>query len=1079
MTDCFNKSGYFFLLLILTAGCGGEIRESGIITAQDLPGEVDYNFHVRPILSDKCFACHGPDAENRKAGLRLDEAKHAYQALEHGRGRAIVPKHPERSEAYLRIVSDDEERMMPPPESHLKLSPREISIIERWIEQGAEYKPHWAFVRPEKKTLPAAGGNPWPRQPIDHFILDKLKSHDLEPAEVASRETLIRRVTFDLTGLPPTLDEIDDFVNDGSAGAYEKLVDRLLSSRAYGERMAADWMDVARYADSDGYLDDKHREFYPWRDWAIEAFNKNMPYDQFITWQIAGDLIPGSTKESTLATAFNRLHKKNSEAGIVFEEYRVEYVADRTNTLGKGILGLSLECARCHDHKYDPVSQKNYYQLFGFFNSTFEMGTPVYGPGQVPGPSLLLSTQEEDFEIDRVKTMIAGLEDDMQEILTADEAFQPWLKALDRDSFREENIEKSITGYYPFDRISRTEKPREFHSDNQQNRNSPAVLIEPIHGKGAKGKGLYVSDYNRIRLGHKIGWFDRTDDFSIQLYLKPDTVYSVAGVLWHSEELRLGLKGYSIHLQDNKIRFVMAMSWPQNALQVTTKNAIDPGRWSHLTVTYDGSSKAEGVAIFIDGKKQELETDYNNLYKSILFVPDIHTYGFSGITLGARDKFIPFKNGGLDEIKVYDRQLSGLEVLHTFDQELAGKVIDNKESHLDLLSNHYFLVVDKKVEKAKKELSRARERENDLISDIKEIMVMGDLPEPRPTFVLDRGLYDAPTERVEPSTPEAVLPFDEKYPRNRYGLTQWLFDRNNPLTSRVFVNRIWQMHFGKGIVRTSDDFGAQGSLPSHPELLDWLAVHFMESGWDVKALHKLIVTSSTYRQSSKVTESLLEDDPENLLLSRGPRYRLPAEMIRDNALAVSGLLVRQQGGPSAYPYQPEGLWDGLTTKHWAYRYRQEDGDGLYRRSIYTIWKRQSPPPFMQIFDLDERGECEVNRSMSSTPLQALNLLNDPQFVEASRVLAEQLIKTEKDQDNRLEKLFRLLTGRKPDAAEQKMLQEFFEEELNHFTRDKSSALAFMENGRHDPDKNMDISELAALGVVANSIMNTTEAFTKK
>ena len=588
-----------------------------------------------------------------------------------------------------------------------------------------------------------------------------------------------------------------------------------------------------------------------------------------------------------------------------------------------------------------------------------------------------------------------------------------------------------------------------------------------------------MSDYNRIRLGKDIGWYDRTDDFSVELFLKPDTVYAEAGILWHSEDLRLGLKGYSIHLEDNKVRFIMAMSWPQNAIQVTTQTAIEPGKWSHLTVTYDGSSKAEGVSIFIDGEKQELDIDYDNLYKSILFEHNIHTYGFRGVTLGVRDKFIPFKNGGLDEIRIYDRQLSALEVLHTHRPGEIGEIIANKQSNIQLLQDHYFLALDEAADEARKVLKKARDQENQLVSKIKEIMVMGDMPEPRPTFVLDRGAYDAPSEQVEPSTPAAVMPFTEQYPKNRYGLAQWIFDPGNPLTARVFVNRIWQMHFGRGIVRTADDFGAQGSLPSHPELLDWLAVYFVESGWDIKAVHKMIVTSATYRQSSKVTDDLLAKDPENILLARGPRYRLPAEMIRDNALAVSGLLVRKHGGPSAYPYQPEGLWDGLTTKHWAYRYLQEDGEGLYRRSIYTIWKRQSPPPFMQIFDLDDRGDCEVNRRMSSTPLQALNLLNDPQFVEASRVMAEQLIRTETEEVQRLEKLFRLLTGRKPDAVEREMLQDFYRQELDHFDRDKTAALAFLTNGEHDRDQSLNTSEVAALGVVANSIMNTTEAYTKK
>ena len=1078
MTNWFYKIITYCSIAIFISSCGFEKPEALLAVENELPEVVDYNFHVRPILSDKCFMCHGPDTENNKAGLRLDLPENAFKALESGNGWAIVPGRPGNSEAFWRITSEDPNVRMPPLYSHLELTDKEKAIITKWIEQGAEYKPHWAFVAPKKETPPEVQNQKWVTQPIDNFILKTLESNKLDPSEKASKETIIRRLTFDLTGLPPSLDDIDDFINDNSPDAYEKIVDNLLATEAYGERMAADWMDVARYADSDGYLDDKHREFSPWRDWVIDAFNKNMRYDQFITWQLAGDQIPNTTKESTLATAFNRLHKKNSEAGIVYEEYRVEYVADRTNTLGTGIMGLSLECARCHDHKYDPISQKNYYELFGFFNSTFEIGSPVYGPGQVPGPAMFLSSKEEDLKIDQLKTMIGRIENSAKGGAEASN-YTSWIQGVESTTTLEQGINQATVAYYPFDNVITTDKKGVYTTPNKKNNRLPAELVEPILKDGVKGKALVVSDYNRVQLGEKIGWYDRTDAFSFQLQIQPDTIYNEVGILWHSEELRLGLKGYSLHLTDNKIRFIMARSWPQNTIQVTTKKALAPKKWSQITLTYDGSSKANGVSIFIDGERQELDIDYDNLYKSILFESNIHTYRFRGMTLGVRDKFIPFKNGGLDELKVYGRQLSDWEVLYTYRPEKAKQLLGNKTSQEPLLKGHYYLVVDSKAKQVRKELKEAREEENELVTNIKEIMVMGDLPEPRPTYVLDRGSYDAPAEQVEPNTPNAVLAFNKDYPKNRYGLTQWLFDKKNPLTARVYVNRIWQMYFGKGIVRTSNDFGAQGSLPTHPKLLDWLAIYFMESGWDIKALHKLIVTSATYRQDSKVTAELLEKDPENILLSRGPRYRLPAEMIRDNALAASGLLVHKQGGPSVYPYQPEGLWDRLTTKRWAYRYLQEDGEGLYRRSLYTIWKRQSPPPFMQIFDVDARGDCIVNRKLSSTPLQALSLLNDPQFVEASRVIAENLLKSENDQSVRLEKAFRILTGRKPDDKEQKMLSDFYQEELVHFTSNKNQALDFMENGSKEWDKNLNVSEIAALGVVVNSIMNTTEAFTKK
>ena len=1077
-TTVFNGSLVFVTLIyILLISCGYEKPDALVAVEKHLPDDIDYNFHVKPILSDKCFHCHGPDAENREANLRLDLEEMAYQALESGDGYAIVPGRPGESQLYRRIISEDNEALMPPPDSHLELSVEEKAILAKWIEQGAEYKPHWSFVPPKKTRLPKVQDASWVQQPLDQFILKRLEAEHMKPSDPASKETLIRRVTFDLTGLPPTLEEIDQFMADDSPEAYEKLVDRLLASNAYGERMAADWMDVARYADSDGYLDDKHREFYPWRNWVIEAFNENMPYDQFITWQLAGDQIPEASKESTLATAFNRLHKRNSEAGIVFEEYRVEYVADRTNTLGTGILGLSLECARCHDHKFDPISQKEYYQLFGFFNSTFEMGSAIYGPEQVPGPSLLLSSELEDEQIAEITQMIDEMEKGAEQHQLESKAFEAWLSDVDEDLEIQKGVEQAMVAYYPFDQVVGNQG--DFRTSNRLDVKLPAKLIQPIHKEGFKGKGLFVSDYNRITLGEKVGWYDRTDDFSFELAVKPDTIYPEVGILWHCESIRLGLKGYSLHLRDNRVQFVMARAWPYNTLQVTTEKPLPPGEWSHISVTYDGSSKAEGITIYIDGVEQAVDIDYDQLYKSILFEPDIHTYGFSGITLGARDKFIPFKHGGLDEIKIYDRKLSSLEVLYSFSPEQTRNLVQQKGSQKELLRDHFYTFVDEESRALQSDLKHLRDQENAIVTDIKEIMVMGDLPEPRPTYVLDRGVYDARGEQVEPSTPASVLPFGTDFPKNRYGLTQWIFDDENPLTARVYVNRIWQMHFGKGLVSTSDDFGAQGSLPSHPELLDWLAVHFMESDWDIKALHKLVVTSATYMQDSRISDEMLEKDPENILLSRGPRYRMPAEMIRDNALSVSGLLVTHQGGESVYPYQPDGLWDGLTTKHWAYRYLQEDGNGLYRRSLYTIWKRASPPPFMQIFDVNDRGTCIVNRRLSSTPLQALNLLNDPQFVEASRVLAQKLLETEEDSKARLEKAFRLLTGRKPDRVEQTMLIEFYEEELEHFSRDRKQALAYMDNGYRDWDDHLNVSEIAALGVVVNSIMNTSEAYTKK
>jgi len=1069
------------LILLFLVGCTIDKPIDIIEAEKSLPGIIDFNFHVKPILSDKCFICHGPDMATQKAELRLDTEEGAYQMLGEGKDHAaIVPGNLKKSHAYLRMISDDPDFIMPPPESNLKLTTKEIATITRWIEQGAEYKRHWSFIAPLKRELPNVKDEFKIKNPIDNFVLRGLEREGLTLSKQATKETLVRRASFDLIGLPPTLGEIDDFLSDDSPDAYEKVIDRLLSSRAYGERMAANWMDVARYADSDGYLDDKHRDFSPWRDWVIEAFNTNMPYDQFATWQLAGDLIPGSNQETKLATAFNRLNKRNSEAGIVYEEYRVEYTADRTHTLGKAFMGLSIECARCHDHKYDPISQKDYYKLFGFFNSTFEIGTPVYGPDQTPGPALLLTSEEEQEKIDFLRKTIAEQEAKIAEENVKMKGFEQWFSTSHLTSVDLENrIAKDLVAYYPFDDFI-TKDNNKSESPNKKDLTKPARLSQPDIKPGKKGNAFFVSDYNSVSLGEKIGWYERTDPFSLQLWVYPDTVHKEAAILWHSEDRRLGLKGYSLTLNDNKLEFIMAHSWPQNAIEVNTVRPLPIKEWSQVTVTYDGSSKADGVNIYVNGGNQKLAIEYDNLYKGILFEHNIHTYGFGGIKFGSRNKFVPFKGGGLDEVKVFKRNLTAVEVLFSYNEKKAMALINGSAGKSkELLYEYYAAHYNTETAEIDQILKQTRDEENELINKIPEIMVMGDSPEPRPTYVLNRGVYDAQGEQVEPGTPESILPFDDNLPKNRLGLTKWLFDPENPLTARVYVNRMWQMHFGIGIVRTAEDFGNQGSLPSHPELLDWLAIYFQDNGWDIKDLHKLILTSATYMQSSAISMEMAQRDPENILLARGPRFRLPAEMIRDNALAISGLLVDKIGGQSVYPYQPAGIWGELTTKSWAYKYLQEPGEGLYRRSLYSFWKRTSPPPSMLIFDIADRGVCTVRRKATSTPLQALVLLNDPQFVEAGRVMAEQLIRTESNAPNRLNKAFRLATGRLPDDKEKNILNEFYNEELIRFGVNREDALAFLSTGESQWDEELNPSEIAALGVVVNAIMNTNEGFTRK
>ncbi|WP_242084354.1 PSD1 and planctomycete cytochrome C domain-containing protein [Aestuariivivens sediminis] len=727
-----------------------------------LPETVDYIFHVKPILSDRCYLCHGPDEGTREAGLRLDTKEGAYAAIgEHLDRHAIVPGDVEASRLVFKINSQDPEKVMPPPSSNLSLSEYEKKILTKWIAQGAVWKDHWSFIPPIKKDIPKVSNTKWPSNSIDYFILSNLEEKGLVPTEKASKEKLIRKVYFDLTGLPPSITDIDAFISDPNEDAYEKVVDKLLASEAYGERMASNWLDVARYADTHGYQDDLERIMWPWRDWVIHAFNKNLPYDKFIKWQIAGDLLPKATLEQIVATGFNRNHKITQEGGVIDEEYRVEYVIDRTITTSTALLGLTMECARCHDHKYDPISQKEFYSMYGFFNKVKEKGRIEYD--EIPEPNLLITDKE---------------------------------------------IEESLS---------------------------------------------FIN--------------------------KPDSI------------------------------------------------------------------------------------------------PDI------------------------------------------------------------------------------------------------KLMVMEDGATERQTFILNRGQYDAPTKEVSPGTPKAILSFPETLPKNRLGLAEWLFSEDHPLTARVAVNRIWQQIFGIGIVSTVDDFGNQGALPTHPELLDWLAVTFREKGWDIKQMIKMMVMSSTYQQSSKASPELLEIDPDNLLLARSSRSKLTAEMVRDNALAVSGLLVHKIGGPSVKPYQPEGLWAETTSGQGLTKYIMDAGESQYRRSLYTFWKRTVPPPAMITFDAATRDICSVKRQKTSTPLQALVMLNDPQLIEASEHLAKDMLSAESlNDEDRVKTIFRKITSRYPDEDETDKLMDYLESSKENFE-------ITPENSK-ESDLNKSNKELYALTTLTSLIFNLDEAIVK-
>lgn len=1026
-----------------------------------IPDELDYNFTVKQILSDKCFACHGPDSKKQKANLRLDISDIAYNHKGENGYRAIKPGSIAKSDLVRRILSENPHTKMPTPESNLSLTAYEKAVLIKWIEQGAKYKPHWAYVAPEKGDVPHISNTNWKiNNDIDPFIYQKLEEQGLKPALQADKATLIRRLSFDIRGIGPTIKEINDFVADNNPKAYENLVDRFLASEHYGERMAAYWLDVARFADSYGYLDDKHYDQSPWRTWVINAYNKNLPFDKFITWQLAGDLLPNPTQEQILATGFNRNHKQNSEAGIIEEEFRIEYVTDRTNTLGASLMATTLACAKCHDHKYDPVSQKDYYSLFAFFNSTFEKGGPNYGNNDmVAGPTLLLTKKEEELKIQNFKKYISQLESDYK--LNQDKKLVEAIK--EGEQHIQSSLQKMVLAKLSFDKSVQKDAKHTFFI-NEADPTINADFKNAEFGQGINGRSLKYNDETMVSFPpEKIGNFERYQPFSFSLWLKVPENYPLATVFHKSDYHRYGYQGYDLVLKNNQLNFRVIHNFPHDAISVLSPLHLKTNQWYHIAISYNGNSKADGVEIFINGEKQSKQVEYDHLVKHIRSFPSIHKGAkLPGLVFGLRTLDRSMPKGEVDEFYLFGNTLNQPQAKFLYQQKLFP-FKGQKED---------FAKIQPLLYDARKQLA-------DLYDSIPEVMVMGDLPKPRPTFVLNRGLYNSPTTKVFPNTPNAILPYPEHLPKNRYGLAQWLFLPNHPLTSRVAVNRIWQMIFGDGFVKTSDDFGNQGAMPTHPALLDYLAVWYRENGWNTKALQKFIFMSAVYKQSSLNDTDVVKKDPKNAYLSRSPRYRYPAEMLRDNALSVSNLLVQKIGGPSVYPYQPDSLWEQLSDKVWRYKYFQAEGEGLYRKSIYTIRKRTSVVPFLQIFDASDRSVCTVKRTVSSSPMQSLAILNNPQMLEAATHIGlRMLTEAGAPLNNQLNFGFFMITGRYPNVKELNLLAKMYVSEKVNFTLHPDKARKLLDIGYMKPKVNNPI-ELASFASIAMALMNTDEFLTRK
>jgi hypothetical protein len=1022
--------------------------------APPAPARVDYNFQIRPLLADRCFTCHGPDEKKRKAKLRLDDPAVALAR------RAVVPGKPQESALIQRITSSEDDQRMPPRKSNLSLTRDEIDLLRRWVAEGAEYKPHWAFLPPpDRVPILAITDGKWPTSPLDRFILARLEREGLKPSPAASKEDWIRRATFDLTGLPPTPREVDDFLNDDSPAAFARIADRLLASPRFGERMAMDWLDAARYADSFGYQADGDTQTWPWRDWVIAAFNDNLPFDRFITWQVAGDLLPGATRPQRLATAFCRLHRMTNEGGSIPEEWRNEYVSDRVHTFGTAFLGLTLECSRCHDHKYDPLTMKDYYGLGAFFNSIDEWGTYDSSAFR-PTPALPLPTPDQERGIAAAAGEVEALAANLREVeKLRDGAFRAWLARGD--------LKPELPGlvtYCPLDKLEANNQLANAANSKSPGSTSPANVFVP----GKVGQALRFTGDDAATFPAPAS-LDRGQPFSAAFWLWTPEVMK-QGIVFHRQAgTDTGFHGPELSFDDGRLSFALVRFWPGNAAAVRTRAALPAKQWVHVTVTYDASGRAAGMHVFLDSKPAEVDVVRDGLTKNI--------EAGGTLAFGERFRSVGLKGGLLDEVRIFDRALTAIEAAQLHDGRALADALARKDEAA--LRPYYLAAVDAEAAKAREELRQARLRLFAAQTGVFEVMTMEEMPKPRQAYILARGNYDAPHDRpVGRDTPASLLPFPEKAPRDRLGLARWLTDPRNPLTARVAVNRFWQLFFGRGIVATTENFGTQGALPTHPELLDWLARDFIASGWDVKALCRQVVLSSSYRQRSAAPPDVRERDPDNLLLARGPSRRLSAEELRDAALAAGGLLSQKIGGPPVKPYQPPGMWRGMNA--FLPDYVPDKGEGLHRRSLYTFWRRTSPPPNMLAFDAPSREVCVVRRQTTSTPLQPLILLNDPQFVEAGRALGERLLREGgKTSEERLTFAFRQAATRRPTERELRLLAELYQGQLRLFRANTAAAQKFLKTGERPPAPDLDPAELAAAAATAGAILNLDASVTTR
>ena len=1010
---------------------------------------LSYNRDIRPILSENCFACHGPDKAKQEGRLRLDVREIATQPAKSG-SVAIVPGKPEASEALMRILASDPEEQMPPPASGHTLTAAQKNLVRRWINEGAAYQRHWAF-EPIRKA-PATGNA------IDFFIRQRLQQAGLQPSPAAAPETQLRRVSLDLTGLPPTGAEASAFLADASQrgldAAYDAAVDRLLKSPRYGERMAWTWLEAARYADTDGYQNDGPREMWRWRDWVIDAFNTNLPFDQFTIEQLAGDLLPKPTHEQLIATGFNRNNRYNSEEGIPIDEFLLENAVDRVDTTSTVWMGLTAGCARCHDHKYDPLSQKEYYQLIDYFNDVAESGRATRGRNSEPWIKTPTTDQRAKLATFQAKASQAraALQKAEPEIRAAQQTWEhdPAPKGP--------ALRQGLDFHFAFDAPDERVAAKE----------SGAALQPGVQGTAATltGQGYFEVD--------KIPGLIGNGRFSIAFWLKPDQVES--GPVLSNEAAVTIRNGILVEMMNGRLRWNINTRWISGVSTIETKRSLTPGEWIHVTLTNDGTQRAAGMTIYVNGEEQAVNVIRNTN-------SNVASRKEGAALRVGYSKHVGHWRGQVDELRFYTtRTLSSDEARSLAVRETPATIARLAESARTPAQRQLLRIafLEQGAHPAQRDLFAALQQAELAVvaydDRLPSTMIMRDLPEGRPSFVRTRGVYDALGERVQPGVPGILPALPRGVKNDRLAFARWLVSPEHPLTARVTVNRHWQLLFGRGFITTAEDFGAQGEMPSHPELLDWLAAEFKENGWDVKALMKRMVMSATYRQDSTFTTELQQKDPDNRWLARAPRLRLPGNVLRDQAFLVSGLLVEQLGGPSVFAYQPDGLWEEASNA----RYTPGKGADLYRRSLYTYWKRTLAPPTMAILDAGDREYCSVRQKSTNTPLQALTLLNEPTFVAAARKLAERMLTEGGATDSdRIAFAFRLVATRSPKPAELHVLVSALAEYRTAFENDSKAAPARPKKGESAGAKNLPPAELAAATALANVLLNLDEVTTRE